>query len=473
MSPYLFQVLLSLYLVAAPTIGFGTGLSWHDEQRIGQISLFIIISFWLLCQAIRNNSFPVPNLLGRQVTHTILLIALFGLFSAATAPLPRWAFLEWSTTGLLTLLAFSFAGIRRTQRSRFDYWWMGVCITSAAAYLTGFMVAYSAVFLEGLPLFVWQLFNGFSNIRFFGHFQSMTLPLLVLPALIWPVKLYQRWALAVLCSGWWMLAIASGTRGTWLGMGFAFLISMLCLQSGHRWLRAQINFLFIGALGYILFFEALPALLGIERVTIASSRFSNITSLSGREILWWQALDIILAYPVLGVGPMHLAFLPNGIAAHPHNAILQWAAEWGLPSATLLTFGILLGLRSLFRRICSKSSGSERSLLRVALFLSLIAALTQSLVDGVIVMPYSQTWLAIITGWAIGVHYDDHDHQSSERTSPANIWPPTLAALLWVGVIFYGTHDDIGRLKEREIIFMQKHGGITMPRYWEQGVIFE
>jgi len=197
----------------------------------------------------------------------------------------------------------------------------------------------------------------------------MTLPLLVLPALIWPVKPYQRLALAVLCSGWWMLAIASGTRGTWLGMGVALFVSILCELPGRRWLRAQTSFLIIGTFGYILFFEALPALLGIERVTIASSRFADITSLSGREVLWWQALHMILANPFLGIGPMHLAYHPNGVAAHPHNSVLQWAAEWGLPSAALLISGVSLGLKSLFRRNLSKSGDNQSHLLKIHLFI--------------------------------------------------------------------------------------------------------
>ena len=473
MSTYLFQALIALYLLTAPTIGFGTGLSWHDEQRLGQLGLFVVTCFWLFSPSNRQHLFLVPRLLDRRIPQALCLLTLLGFLSAVSAPLPRWAFLELATIGLLTFLTFALAAIRRNQGSQFDSLGLGVCIAIAAAYLAGVAVAYSAVFFEGLPLFVWQLFHGFSNIRFFGHFQSMTLPLLVLPALIWQVKPYQRGALAVLCSGWWMLAIASGTRGTWLGMGVAFFVSILCQQPGRDWLRAQIKFLLIGTFGYVLFFEALPTLFGIGGSTIASSRLANITSLSGREVLWLQALNMISTHPLLGIGPMHFANYPNGVAAHPHNAILQWAAEWGLPSAALLISGIALGFRSLFRQIRSKSGDDKNHLLRIALFLSLIAASTQSLVDGVIVMPYSQTWLAIIVGWTIGLHLDNAAPWAARGAAPAKTWILLLTLVLCIGIVFYGTHDHIGHLSERQDFFTLKHGGIIMPRYWEQGLIFE
>ena len=39
------------------------------------------------------------------------------------------------------------------------------------------------------------------------------------------------------------------------------------------------------------------------------------------------------AHPILGIGPMHFAWLPYPFTepASPHSALMQWLAEWGVP----------------------------------------------------------------------------------------------------------------------------------------------
>lgn len=89
----------------------------------------------------------------------------------------------------------------------------------------------------------------------------------------------------------------------------------------------QLAALLGGLLLYWLVFKVLADHLGIEIANAASDRLT--TSLSGRGPIWWQAWHMLVERPWLGFGPMHFADIPNSIAAHPHQAILQWTSEWG------------------------------------------------------------------------------------------------------------------------------------------------
>lgn len=455
-------------LVFAPTSGFGLGLSWHDEQRIAQVVLLFLAAMALVqpsqCERIQGTI----SQLGRPVQYGMGVILAGGLLSSFLAPLPRWAFLEWGLFVLLFLLALSVASTRKWR----DEWLLGTLVAAAAAYSCGLAMAYSATLAGDAPLLVWELFNGFSNLRFFGHFQSMTLPLLVLPAMLWPMPRRYRILLAVLNVFWWMLAIASGTRGTWLAMGAAFCLAAFLHQPGRRWLRAEIMFLAGGIASYLFFFDLLPWALHIQSTLLVGGRFADITSLSGRGIIWQRALELMASHPWLGVGPMHFAYYPNGVAAHPHNALLQWAAEWGIPSAILLFVGVTLALRALLARILqdTKLPVDGKVLLRVGLLCSIVAAITQAMVDGVIVMPYSQTLLAVIAGWALGLHLEGQELVEAPALYGRVI---ALLAVAAIACIVIGIFPDVLHLQRYEDAFALKHGSPLQPRFWVQGLIYD
>ena len=61
-------------------------------------------------------------------------------------------------------------------------------------------------------------------------------------------------------------------------------------------------------------------------------------SFSVRLILWKQAVNLIKQHPFFGVGPQHFAYYPNEWGAHPHNAVLLFATEWGLPVIHLINY---------------------------------------------------------------------------------------------------------------------------------------
>lgn len=475
--PYAVFTVVAAYLIVLPNVDLLHTLEWHDNQRLAQLVLLTVVAAGALAGGIRSRSAISVTTLWRAppaFIRTMLIAAfLLGAVSSAMAPYPRWAFLEWSTMALLMLLALSVAATRRESATRFDRLLLGALVFTAVAYTLKVGVAYSAAMLERLPLHVGWLIDGFSNPRFFGHFQGMTLPLLVLPAMYWARTLLSRVGWTLLPTFWWMLAIASGTRGTWLAMMAACAVVLLSARrAGYPWLKWQLGTFLGGFAVYILFFLVVPGWLGAPATTI--NRLSDITSLSHRDVIWTMALEYIAAHPFLGIGPMHFAYYPNPIAAHPHMSLLQWAAEWGLPSALLVLGVVLYAGMSFVRqlRAAVPAGDAQAYTLRLALLASLSAAAVQSLVDGVIVMPYSQTLLAVICGWAFAVYrsnlpFTHPVHRSTEVIGVAVV-------LLSAALLMWGVFPEVQDIAGRQEAYTNRHPERTLlPRFWGQGWIVD
>lgn len=233
-----------------------------------------------------------------------------------------------------------------------------------------------------------------------------------------------------------------------------------------RWafafMRWQLLAAALGLAMYWLLFYSLPPLLGME--VGVENRLDNLSSLSGREVIWRLAWEYMLAHPWLGVGPMHFAALPNPVGAHPHNAILQLLAEWGIPAALAAVVLALGGLIAFARPLRQKVD-----VLRLALLTSLLAACVQSMVDGVIVIPYTQTWLAVLAGWALGVHWSG---QPVPQASPSRFISSGLrvGAVLALGLLIWGVWPEILNRPEATAAYLEHHDSLV-PRYWAQGWI--
>ncbi len=471
--PEVLSVALAAYIFVFPTVDWAPDLGWHDGQRIGQIGLLVLAAAGLLAGSrFAGHVFGIWRLIPGLARFALALAFALGLVSSSAAPLPRWALLEWSLLLLLVLLALAVGGIRREWGPRFDRAMLWVLVLTATAYLLKVCVAYSAALIEHLKLEVWDLFDGFSNVRFFGHFQSMTLPLLVLPAMLWARSPVSRLGFALLPTLWWMLALAAGTRGTWLAMiAASVMIVLCCRRQGVTWLKWQLWTFLGGLTAYGLFFFLLPRL--IELPTELINRLPDIAGHSTREIIWNESLGFIAAHPWLGIGPMHFAYYPNDIAAHPHNSLLQWAAEWGAPSALLVAglvaYGGMVYVRGL--RVMDANDDRASCTLRVALLGAVTAAAAQSLVDGVIVMPFSQTVLAVICGWALGLHATGMP--VSAKVGRGGGWAMAAVVLFAVGALAHGVYPEIRDIPGRERAFQDKHPGRLLPRFWQQGWIYE
>ncbi|MFK3799878.1 O-antigen ligase family protein [Pseudomonas sp. NPDC088444] len=404
----------------------------------------------------------------RTFTWAFGLIVMLAGFSSFYSDKPDWALCEVSLALACCAISCSVAEFRRGDGVFLDggliTFIFAICLIKTLQFListlAGFVTSNGTLDLA-------LLVEGFSNRRFYGQFQTFTLPLLAVPLLLPGLRRSTKaWVLALL-GIWWLIAIVGGTRGTWLGMAVAGAVMLACGPQGVRWLRWQVIAAFAGLVLYWVLFSVLADFLGIELVNSASGRLT--TTLSARDVLWSQAWEMIRAKPLLGFGPMHFANIHNPIAAHPHQAILQWASEWGLPSTILVGWLVLRGVWAVFRHIRTKSASSERvDLLRICLFASLVGALTQSMVDGVIVMPYSQLWLSIVVGWLMGIH-EWPIGRPSFGLWRRQLWGTAMA--LAIGFLGYVAIRDFPNLEARNEQFGRDFGGNYQPRFWQQGVI--
>ncbi len=471
-------VAIAAYLILLPTVGIKPDLLWHDDQRLAQIALLVMIAANAalgFTPARRFMVVPGWAFISTRTQFVLLAAFVLGAVSSALAPVPRWAAIEWSMMVLLMALGVSVAALRRKLGDKFDRLLLGVLLFTATAFVLKVFAAYTAAIVERLPIHIWWLLDGFSNPRFFGHFQTMTLPLLVLPAMFWAKTPLSRISLALLPALWWMLSIASGTRGTWLAMMAACAVVLVCVRhKGYHWLKWQLGTFLAGLAAYGLFFFVVPGLFSVQTDTV--NRLPDIANLAFRDVLWKSAFEHVVAHPILGIGPMHFAYYPNAVAAHPHMSLLQWAAEWGLPSALLVLGVVLHAGMSYVRqlRATAPEDGTGAYTLRLGLLASLCAAAAQSLVDGVIVMPYSQTLLAVICGWALAIHQcsspsPNRIDWAAERIGMAII-------LLSIALLLGGVFPEIRAIASKEGAFnasVIQEQVLLRPRFWSQGWIYD
>lgn len=439
-------------------------LSGHDSQRIAQFIIGASSVLFLARHSARKKIFRVFD---AKVRTVFIVVLALGCASSITASQPFWAFTELSVLLLSCALAVAFAVQRQLHGSRLDSLFIAFVILVCLAKSLEYFTATAAGFLStDRFLDTDLLLAGFSNKRFYGQFQTFTLPLLALPLLLATTSLRVKAFVFCLLSIWWMIAISGGTRGTWLGMAAAIGVACCLGQGGRRWARYQLAAALTGLALYIFIFSMLASLLEVEIANFSAGRLT--TSLSAREILWQQAWSMIKFHPLLGSGPMHFAETWNAVAAHPHQAILQWGSEWGIPSTLFVTGLTLYGLSrtgSLIRK--QASSLDQADLMRLCLFGSLVGALTQSMVDGIIVMPYSQLWLALVVGWLLGMRPSPVATLASGITNRLCLLPLILAS----GLLLFTIARDAPTNAVREHQFLEDHPGRLLPRFWMQGVI--
>jgi len=470
----------SLYLILTPSllwIVFSFDLSLYDEKRIFQLAvLFLSTISILFSSGFRSSWLTVVDKFPAITRISLMLIFLGACLSAITAPLPRYSFLEVSFFFLLACYIIIFAALRKKLGKTMDEILLASIVISALFYLFLFFILYLGAHTGSFDeqgsnaIILFKAFPGFSNRRFFSQYQSWTLPLIVLPVVFFQLELrFSRILLWAIAMGWWTLLYASGTRGTVLAILTAVVIVLFVFRKNSiQWFLLQVKAATGGAVIYFVIFSLLP------KVPPIIDKFARVSG-SVRLKLWGQCLTLIATKPWLGVGPMHYAYQPNNYGiefAHPHNSILQWAAEWGAPSALILVvlfaWGVLVWIRKC-RTSMYFHGDQKNNMLLTALTVSLISGAVHSLVSGIIVMPLSQMTMVIILGWVIGIYHEEYE-DAPVQTHYKNIFI-SLALLTALALLFYGIFPEIMNLKSYNKYFDEKYG-IFHPRFWQQGYIF-
>lgn len=460
-------LLVALALLAGGAIDLAPDLAWYDQHRIEQATLLAAtalgaISVWRanICVSLKQ----LPRWVG------IALASAFGLglFSAIRSSYPRFAVLEWANLMLLLGLALLLADQVRHRRAQFNLWSNRLVMSLAVVISLKIMTAYLATMVAMAHLDTVKLFEGtFSNQRFFGQVASMIVPLLAYPLLRGDLSRRAHAALFSLLGVWWMLVIVSGTRGTWIALVLAAAVLVpFSWRASIGWFRVQVWALGFGAMLFCILFVWLPIWIGLD--VSLENRLINLATLSGREVLWSLAWAKIEAHPWLGIGPMHLAAIRNDFGAHPHNAVLQLAAEWGTPATLALVSAALAGLLRLLARL--RQNEPMPNALLVCLTASLLAAAAQSMVDGVIVIPFTQTMLAFVTGWTLGVYFTNAAVKPSVPCSRLMRSSVSILSLLALVSLLNGVFPEA--LNRPEITQIHADAGRPIPpRYWGVGWI--
>jgi O-antigen ligase len=366
-------------------------------------------------------------------------VLVFGAFSASLALHPLWAAAELALlVACVGISVFVFC-LMSEFGDNADLVLGGLLRLLLAGMVFQFYVTFiSAMAHADLYFSPWSLLDGFSNVRFEGQFLTIVVPLLG-ARLFLPEGASVRYPRGL--DMFLMVSLASmvfvaGTRGTiaaWLAVSVMFW----GLKGGGR--DAAKRMLLAMAAGFVLAWLILYTVSWVNGQA-ADYRFAGeqVFGLSLREILWKDAWAKIVEFPWLGIGPMHFASLKNPVANHPHQAMLQIASEWGLPVFFMIMAVVSVWLLKIFGEVRS-GDGKVGADLRWVLLFAVLSSMVQSMVDGVLVMPYPQLWLAITVGWCSArcLPRFSGEGKSIPRWLPLLLWACANVLLVAVAVMSY------------------------------------
>lgn len=428
--------------------------SWLEQQRITQL---LMAAFGASALLIMQARVPISKL------YNPLLLALsLGLLSAIFAKYPEWALKEWAKyTAMIGMLLYLGVQLQQEPKQKLV---LAVLLIVSIILTVQFFAFYLASFVTGTrDVNPYLMYPGFDNPRFYGQFQTILIP--VLHGLIfqknWHNRLFNRKTLATILVLQWLIVWALAGRGVMLGL-FAANLGLFVI-SGLKYKKLLLQTVLCSVVGFLLYqllFFYVPGWAGLEQEIPSGLRFG----LSKREVLWNGAWQMIQSNPFLGIGPLHFSAVWNHIGAHPHQAVLQFAAEWGIP-ATLLF--LLVIIRSMSRGIIVVREQTMH--LDAGLWLALFASLILAQVDGVFAMPYTEGWLAVISGLALARWKKPDNPKNHLRTWYKYIFHILLA--FSVVIIIKVLIIDTPSLHESSKHFYEKNNISSPPRFWDQGWI--
>lgn len=457
-------VLLAAVICISATTGIGVAGSWFDEQRtLLAIALALGVGF--------HGWRPQRSVGADRLMLLAAAVLAVGLASVLAAQRPLAAAGEWAILALLALLVCR----GDTDVARLAPTAAVLATAIAATYSMGVLANLSAAFAIGGAIGSDAFLVGFSNPRFPAQLQALSLPLLPL-ALTMARRRMARLAISLVFAVWWMCAIGSGSRTAWLALIAASAVVMLGSASGLQWLRAQALHALAGAALFVLLFLAVPAYLGMP-IGVETGRLQDAASIVARIELAKLALSMIVAHPLLGVGPMHFAYIDNGLGAHPHNFWLQLAAEWGLPVClTVLAMALVLLWRT-WQVARRQAQDAEAGLLPVCLLAALVAWFVGTQFDGYMVVPTSQVASALVLMLCVSLVRAHGGFGIDQPRLPAAVtrvlgYAPALVVATAIAILAWLPFTSFGQPTQREMLWRAENPTKSFwPRFWQQGWI--
>lgn len=463
-------------VIAGPNLLGVTGWTntFYDHQRLtvlaSQLVLFVIL---LLLPTVRRDAGEAWLHLPAWARVSIGLFFLLGLFSALSALASGAALLEWGNFLTGTGIVLALAGSRSRLGQEGDLWLGGLSLAAAIIYAGDFLAFYLQFALDPNLRMTWDSpFFHFDNVRFFNQFQTWSLPLFAGAIVIaGPFNRLLQGLLLLIGGFWWALLFATGGSGALIAAVISTLLVLLIFRrTSLRWVTATLILAALGLLIYLFGFQPHGGAPGPDR---AISQAGSLDS--GRIHLWLEAIQVTQEYPLLGIGPMQLA-LDQTANAHPHNLLLQLSAEWGLP-ATGAALGLTLGGIWAWGQYWRQASAPMESgplwplAIPPAISASLLAGLGYGMVSGTTVMPTSQAFAILVTGWVLGIYQDRSRGVPSTGISqgPSQGLIVIGATAIGIAAMQPGLVATLPELRTAYKAYPQNHGHKVYPRYWGQG----
>ena len=482
-------------------------LPLYDLRRL--IELATLTGLTLLGIAIPSINTTIQHLckqLPKWVYYVVGVIFIIGIISSLTAPFPRFALLEIATYALLIFTSFVVASLVQLWGKNHWQWplsligvsLLALCITHYSVIghwlynviqvvQMGFHVNLSAKDIEHITLY-----PAFTNIRFLTQAISWTWPLLILPLLADHSnrKRYLIWAIPffILASFWWSLAFGKLSRALILEW---ILVTLLILpifkQTGLKWLKWQILAALLGFTLFTLYHDYLiPHYLNqLTSQTNAADAYHVNDDFSAHKRLFFYHAAWLMAWhhPFFGVGPMHYALhgahLPydqvsfidkDDLVAHPHNAWLYIAANWGLVVLTLVIALFAKAVYSMIRHCWIEKSHNTQNITKLCVSASLAAGIVHACFSGIIIMPLSQLLLVIISGWCLGLYLPAIKQLDHIAILPWII--SIMIMLIALGLLVYGIAPMWDQWNYNMLNYVNQTGiHKVAPNYWGQGFI--
>ena len=459
--------LWGVYFFSAPTVGFGLGSSWHNEHRLLQVAALGVTALLLLGLAL----VPQARAQFPRVALSMRVLLLLAAVSALQALHPRHAFGELALLVSLAGLAMLTATLVRLFPGQATRVVRTGVLLIAFTQVFGVAARYVSALALGAPIDQQVAILGYSNPRFPSALYALLMPFLVAIAVDSDHRSgTQRRAAWALLVALWCINFALGTRAIFAATAVGVLAFGLMGQgaAARRLGRALLGTMVAGGVLFYLAWLWLPGLL--QSGGGLPDRLDELASPNGRELLLASAWQAIRTHPWMGLGPMHFAAIDGVWASHPHNAALQIASEAGIPTLLVALWAAIKLVR--LARSPLQGAAPQDTWLARATFLALLSGGALAMVDGVHVMPVSQSLLAIVVGLAIGgtrapqpVPVRPH---SRLRGSAAAL--TVLAATLFLTAYAADTHRHHAE-QEAAYKALFGQGRYFVPRFWQQGLL--
>ena len=447
----------------------------HDQQRCVEIVTLCAVAILFLSRLGKD----LMRMMPMSVASLLLAFLTAGLASAAMALSMRHAVYEWSS--ILLLLVLSFAVAIELARNARRLWtllhWTGIV---CGLYSLRLLAMYAAALASGFQVDMYSLVVGFSNPRFLNHTQTALLPLIVLLCMKAPPGGGWRKAWFALAAFWWALLFVCEARASVLALSLGSAGAFGLRRSHARQFLATIACAALaGMVIYALLFILLPISIGMLPLGSPSNVLTRTAAdpTSARNLLWNLALELITTHPWLGVGPLHFAHEGATVytGAHPHNWILQIAAEWGVPAMLCLLSVVVLGTRALLRSGASVADNdvvNQRML--VTFLVACMAIFVDALLSGVIVMPQSQLAVALVLGIAcawVRLQGSTEQHAQPAYARAKRVIVAIIVTMGLCGLIWSVTPDIVQHARGDKITPAEqaRNPGAHWPRMWEAG----